>query len=118
MASVPGRILNWRATGVATHGLGWYNDALFYVLADRPQATRFDMFVPGITTTSAVQSEMLRDIRQKQPEYVVLLRTLPSHEPNLSSVDRGVRILDDAIRQDYVQVAEFGRYTIWHRKDV
>jgi hypothetical protein len=46
----------------------------------------------------------------------VLLRTPASHEPNLSSVDSGVNILDDAIRQDYIQVAEFGRYTIWHRK--
>jgi uncharacterized membrane protein YhaH (DUF805 family) len=104
--------------GLANHGLAWYNDALFYFLADHPNATRFDMFVPGITTSAAVQSEMLRDIRQKQTEYVVLFRGPPSHEPNLSSVDSGLRILDDAIRQDYIQVAEFGRYTIWHRKNL
>ena len=102
--------------GVTAHGLGSYNDALFSFLADRPQATRFDMFVPGITTTAAVQSEILRDIRQAQTEYVVLFRLPPSLEPNLSSQDSGVSILDDAIRQDYSQVAEFGRYTIWHRK--
>lgn len=112
---LPGRPLY---VGVETHGLGWYNDALFYFLADRPQATRFDMFAPGITTSAAVQSEMLQDIRQKRTEYIVLLRLLPSPEPNLSSVDSGVRILDDAIRQDYIQVAEFGRYTIWHRKNL
>jgi uncharacterized membrane protein YhaH (DUF805 family) len=112
---LPGRPLY---VGVATHGLEWYNDALFYFLADRPNATRFDMFVPGITTSAAVQSEILRDIRQEQTEYVVLFRVPPSHEPNLSSVDNGVRILDDAIRQDYIQVAEFGRYTIWHRKNL
>jgi hypothetical protein len=109
----PGRPL---FVGAATHALAWYNDALFYFLADRPPATRYDMFVPGITTSAAVQSEMLRDIRQRQTEYIVLLRTPASHEPNLSSVDSGVNILDDAIRQDYIQVAEFGRYTIWHRK--
>ena len=103
--------------GAATHSLVSYNDALFYFLADRPQVTRFDMFVPGITTSAAVQSEMLRDIRQKQTEYVVLFRAPPSHEPNLSSVDSGVSILDDAIRQEYIQVAEFGRYTIWHHKN-
>jgi hypothetical protein len=33
-------------------------------------------------------------------------------------VDSGVTILDDAIRQDYIEVAEFGRYTIWHRKNL
>jgi hypothetical protein len=104
--------------GVTTHGLGWYNDALFYFLADRPQATRFDMFAPGITTSAAVQSEILRDIRREKTEYIVLLRVYPSHEANLSSVDSGVSILDDAIRQDYIQVAEFGRYTIWHRNNL
>jgi len=103
--------------GAATHSLVSYNDALFYFLADRPQVTRFDMLVPGITTGAAVQSEILRDIRQKNPEYVVLFRAPPSHEPNLSSVDSGVSILDDAIRQEYIQVAEFGRYTIWHHKN-
>jgi uncharacterized membrane protein YhaH (DUF805 family) len=103
--------------GVTTHGLGWYNDSLFYFLADRPQATRFDMFVPGITNGADVQSEILRDIRREKTEYIVLLRVYPSHEANLSSVDSGVSILDDAIRQDYIQVAEFGRYTIWHRKN-
>ena len=66
------------------------------------------MFVPGITTSATVQSEMLRDIRQKRTEYVVLFRTPPSHEPNLSSVDSGVSILDDGIRQDYIQVADSG----------
>jgi uncharacterized membrane protein YhaH (DUF805 family) len=104
--------------GATTHGLTWFNDALFYFLADRPQATRFDMSLPGLTTSAAVQSEIRRDIRQKQIEYVVLFRAPVSHEPNLSSVDSGVRILDDAIRQDYIQVAEFGRYTIWHRKNL
>jgi hypothetical protein len=103
--------------GVAIHALGWMNDALFYFLADRPQATRFDMFAPNLTTGAAVQSQILRDIRQNQTEYVVLFWPPRSHQPNLSSVDGGVRILDDAIRRDYIEVAEFGRYTIWHRRD-
>ena len=109
----PGRPLY---VGAATHSLAWYNDALFCFLADRPQATRFDMFVPDITDTAAVQSEIVREIRQEQTEYVVLLRTPPSREANLGSVDNGVRILDDAIRRDYIQVVQFDRYTIWHRK--
>lgn len=111
----PGRPLY---VGATSHSLASVNDALFYFLADRPQATRFDMFGPGITTSAAVQSEIRWDLRQKQTEYVVLFRPPPSYEPNLSSADSGVRILDDAIRQDYIQVAEFGRYTIWHRKNL
>jgi len=104
--------------GTATHDRVSCNDALFYFLADRPPATRFDMFVPGSTNSAAVQSEILREIRVNQTGYVVLFRETPSHEPNLSSVDSGVGILDNAIRQDYIQVAEFGRYAIWHRKNL
>jgi hypothetical protein len=111
----PGKYLY---VGATTQGLAWLNDDLFYFLADRPQATRFDMFVPGITTRAPVQSEMLREICQKRTEYVVLFRTPPSLEPNLSSVDSGVSILDDAIRHDYIEVSEFGRYTIWHHKNL
>ncbi len=110
---LPGRSLY---VGTATHAQQSINDALFYFLADRPQATRFDMVVPGFTTSGVVQSEILQDIRQKQTEYVVLFHAPDSIEPNLSSVDSGVTILDNAIRQEYVEVAEFGRYTIWHRK--
>jgi hypothetical protein len=102
--------------GAEKHGLAWYNDALFYFLADRPQATRFDMFVPGITTGEAVQSEILESIRRQKTEYVVLFKIPLSQEANLSSVDNGVTLLDDAIRQDYMQVAQLGRYSIWHRK--
>ena len=29
-----------------------------------------------------------------------------------------ISILEDAIRQDYSQVAGFGRYTFWHRKNL
>ena len=101
--------------GLTRHSLQFFNDAIFYFLADRPQATRFDMFVPGFTSTAAVQSEIARDLSRKRVEYVVLFRAPLSREPNLSSVDNGITILDDAIRQDYRQVAQFGSYTICRR---
>lgn len=104
--------------GPVTHGLAFNNDALFYFLADRPPATRINMVVSGITNGAVEQSEMLRDIQRKRTECIVLFRPPPSHEQNLSSVDSGVHILDDAIRREYTQVAEFGRYTIWQRKNM
>ena len=113
---LPGRPLY---VGVETHGLGWYNDALFYFLADRPPATRFDYARPRHNEQRCrAIGDATETSARTNPEYIVLLRLLPSPEPNLSSVDSGVRILDDAIRQDYIQVAEFGRYTIWHRKNL
>ena len=102
--------------GAEKHGLAWYNDALFYFLADRPSVTRFDMFVPGITTSESVQSEILENIQKHGTPYVVLFRVPESQEANLSSVNNGVTTLDDGIRQEYVQVAQFGRYSIWRRK--
>jgi hypothetical protein len=102
--------------GAEKHGLAWYNDALFYFLADRPSTTRFDMFVPGITTAAPVQAEILESLRVHNAEYVVLFRVPASQETNLSSINNGVTTLDDGIRQDYIQVAAFGRYSVWRRK--
>ena len=102
--------------GADRHGMAWYNDAIFYFLADRPSATRFDMFVPGITNSAPAQSEILENLRRQKTEYVVLFKVPASQEANSSSVDNRVTTLDDGIREDYTQVAEFGRYSIWHRK--
>ena len=102
--------------GADKQSLAWYNDALFYFLADRPAATRFDMFVPGITTSASVQAEILQSLQQHKTPYIVLFTVPESQEANLSSVNNGVTTLDDGIRQEYVQVAQFGRYSIWHRR--
>lgn len=101
--------------GTATHRLAYFNDALFYFLADRPQITRFDMFVPGVTNVAGGQSEIARNIEEKQVEYIVLFLAPLSREPNGSSVDSGITLLDDAIQKDYSEVAHFGRYTIRRR---
>ncbi len=107
----PGKFLY---VGVEPHTSAHNNDCLFYFLADRPTATRFDWFLPGVTSSPAVQSEMLENIRQKQVEYVMLLSLFRSKTPSNIETDPGENILDDGIRRDYAQVAEFGNYTIWH----
>ncbi|MGA2903784.1 MAG: hypothetical protein ABSD98_08130 [Candidatus Korobacteraceae bacterium] len=38
--------------------------------------------------------------------------------PAVPEAASGAHLLDDAIQKDYVPVAEFGRYTIWHRKEL
>lgn len=103
--------------GTATHRLAYFNDVLFYFLADRPQVTRFDMFLPGVTNVAGGQSEIARNIEEKRVEYVVLFSGPLSREPNGSSVDSGITLLDDAIRRDYTEAAHFGRYTICRRRN-
>jgi hypothetical protein len=97
--------------------LAYFNDALFYFLADRPQVTRFDMFLSGVTNVAGGQSEIVRNIEEKKVEFVVLFSAPLSHEPNGSSVDSGITLLDDAIKKDYTEVAHFGRYTICRRRN-
>ncbi len=101
--------------GTATHRSAYFNDAMFYFLAERPQATRFDMFLAGVTNTADGQAEIARDLEAKRVEYVVLFAAPVSHEPNASSADSGITLLDDAIAREYAEVARFGRYTIRRR---
>ncbi len=103
--------------GTATHRLAYYNDALFYFLANRPQVTRFDMFLPGVTNVARGQSEIARNIQERRVEYVVLFSAPLSQEPNGSSVDSGITLLDDAIKKDYREAAHFGRYAIYRRSE-
>jgi hypothetical protein len=102
--------------GITRHSLQFLNDALFYFLADRPQATRYDAFIPGSTNSAAVQQEIGGALHQRRVEYVVLFCAPVSTEPNLSSADNGITILDDAIRLEYSEVARFGSYIICRRR--
>jgi hypothetical protein len=103
--------------GTTTHRLAYYNDALFYFLADRPQVTRFDMFLSGVTNVESGQSETVRNIQKQRVEYVVLFSAPRSSEPNGSSVDSGVTLLDDFIKKEYAEEVHFGRYTICRRRN-
>jgi hypothetical protein len=101
--------------GATSHSRVSFNDALFAFLAERPQATRFDMWVPGETNSTPVQSQIVGALENKVVRYVVLLDAPPFHEPNLSSVDNGIRIVDDYLARRYRQVAVFGPYRILQR---
>lgn len=96
--------------GTSTHSRIYDNDALFPFLAERPQATRYDMWIPGVTNSTPVQLEIIRELEGVR--YVVLFDAERSTEPNLSSVDSGVTDLDDYLARSYHQAAVFGRYRI------
>jgi hypothetical protein len=108
----PGRPLY---VGTTSHSRVFMNDALFYFLADRPQATGWDMWVPGLTSGAEVQSEIADALEKKRIEYLVVFAARESHEPNRSVLDSGITTVDDDIRNHYSEVARFGRYTISRR---
>ena len=46
-------------------------DPLFYVLADRPNPTRYDIPAPGVVTSAPVQREIIGDLERARPRMVV-----------------------------------------------
>jgi hypothetical protein len=87
---------------------------LFYVLADRPNPTRYDIQAPGVVTTAPVQREIVRDLRRTRTPVVVRW-TAPltaAPEPNKGGEPTGVTILDDYLRSAYRPEARYGDFVI------
>jgi hypothetical protein len=99
--------------GLSRHDKIYMVNMLFYFVSERPSATKWTKFVPGVQTTIEVQSEIIRELRKSLPQYVVLSSKWDSHEePNESADSSGVTILDQYIRSNYRPVASFGPLTI------
>jgi hypothetical protein len=90
-------------------------DPLLYVLADRPNPTRYDVMQPGVVTTRRVQREMVRDLRRARPP--VLVRWVDPRaraiEPNGSARPSGVTLLDDYLRATYGRPRRYGPYVLY-----
>ena len=85
---------------------------LFYVLADRPNVTRYDIAAPGVVTSAPVQREMIAAIKRSGALVVrdsAGITAAP--EPNLAGKSSGVRLLDEWLAKNYVEVARFGVWT-------
>jgi hypothetical protein len=92
---------------------------LFYVLAERPNPTRYDIAAPGVVTSAPVQREIVRDLERARPRLVVRW-TAPitaENEPNRAGESSGVRILDQYLEGKYRQVARLGYYVMLGRRD-
>jgi hypothetical protein len=93
-------------------------DPLLYVLAERPNPTRYDVIQPGVATTAAVQREIVADLRRARPP--VLVRWLDpravADEPNGSSRSSGVTLLDDELARTYGSPERYGAYELRRRR--
>lgn len=89
-------------------------DPLLYVLAQRPNPTRYDVIQPGIVTTAAVQREIVADLERARPG--VLVRWLDpraiADEPNGSARSSGVHLLDRYLASRYGPPERFGPYAL------
>jgi hypothetical protein len=91
---------------------------LFYVLADRPNPTRYDIQAPGVITSAPVQREIVADLERARPRAVVryTAATTAEREPNRAGESTGVTVLDDYLRRAYRTAEVIGPYRILERR--
>ena len=91
---------------------------LLYVLADRPNPTRYDIAAPGVITTAPVQREIVRELERSDTRLVVRWTDPVSaaREPNKAGESSGVRLLDAHLARAYRRVARFGSYVMLERR--
>ena len=100
------------------HDLVKVGNPLVYVLADRPNPTRYDVMQPGVVTTAPVQREIVADLERARPRLVVrwLSPVADAPEPNGAGRSSGVRVLDRYLARDYTEVRRFGDYAVLRRR--
>ncbi|MCL4506045.1 MAG: glycosyltransferase family 39 protein [Chloroflexi bacterium] len=102
--------------GNTFHNKIFVNEPMFYFLAARDAGTRYHELHPGVATTVPVQQEIAGDLEKYHVQYLVLSsRFERANEPNESSVDSGVTVLDDYIHSHFLPMMQIGPYAIWRR---
>jgi hypothetical protein len=101
--------------GVTNHDKLTFNDAIIYFLAGRNSATKYHELNPGHTNTLIIQEEIVSELKDKSVQTLVLAPHA-WHEPNISSIDQNIDLLDDFIAANFKLEKTFGIYEIWVRK--
>jgi hypothetical protein len=99
--------------GVPRHDRIVVNDVLLYFAMDRPPATKWYEFDPGLQTSAPIQQEIVGELQRTKPRLVVIGANWGEvREPNDSAFSSGVTVLDDYIRHTFEPVATFGSNTL------
>jgi hypothetical protein len=99
--------------GLGRHDKNFKNDVAFYLLAERPPATKWYHMDPEVQTTKPIQREMVEELRRHCVRVLVLERQWDGvKEPNASALSSGVTFLDEAIHHDYAPVQSFGPISV------
>jgi hypothetical protein len=99
--------------GLSRHDKILANDVLLYFAVNRPSATKWHHFDPGLQTSYAIRHEMVSELQHAKPKLVVLeAKWADAHEPNDSANSSGVTLLDDYLRTSFKPVARFDQNTI------
>jgi hypothetical protein len=91
---------------------------LLYVLAGRPNPTRYDIPAPGVVTSAPVQREIIRDLERTRTPVVVRWNdpVTATAEPNAAGRSSGVRLLDEYLARRYRPARRIGSFRLLERR--
>jgi hypothetical protein len=91
---------------------------LLYVLAGRPNPTRYDIPAPGVVTSAPVQREIIRDLERTRTPMVARWTdpVTAAAEPNAAGRSSGVRLLDEYLARSYREVERIGSFRLLERR--
>lgn len=103
--------------GLPRHDRIWGNDNFTYFASQRLPATRWSQYEPDLQDSYDIQRQMIHELEETTPPYVVLDSEFEGHqpEPNDSSRSTGVTVLDEYIRKTYRHTQSYGTMSIWQR---
>jgi hypothetical protein len=101
--------------GVKNHDKVIFNLPIIYFLSERKSATKYHEFNSGLINTFQVQKEIIHELKDKYVRVIVLTPGW-RFEPNLSSIDTKIDLLDDYILNNYELIKTYGIYEIWMKK--
>jgi hypothetical protein len=100
--------------GNSRHDIISANNAMFYFLAERQNATKYYDMHPGLTTTLPVQKQIVEDLRNYNVNYIIIVNIWDRYDSELikTGESSGIMLLDDFIKRNYTEVKRFGPYGI------
>ena len=98
--------------GAQRHDKVYVNAIMIYFLSGRRNATYYYHLEPGITTTRAVQENIIEDLISNQVDTVVLWDRDFVDEPNRSRESSGVTLLDEFIDREYKRSTKIGVFML------
>jgi len=99
--------------GAKNHDKVIFNHPIVYFLAERDPATRYHELNPNLTRT--IQEEIVSELKEKFVRVVVLTPGW-RYEPNLSSIDLKIDVLDNYIANNFELKETYGIFEIWMKK--
>ncbi len=99
--------------GAKNHDKVIFNHPIVYFLAEKNSATKYHELNPNLTKT--IQEEIVNELKEKSVPLIVLTPGW-RYEPNPSSIDLKIDLLDDYISTNFELKKTYGIYEIWTKK--